>query len=165
MTYTQLQPRTFDKAQEAVVQKACLSIGWDYAEAWMPDSSGTRIEYSPIWYRRSEVQELLAKFHSYSQKVRFLSSVGIPGHIRVSKQAEWEKDISGLPETVARQPKKTTEVSLKSAFEILILANNIVATVIIFYSREIPEYDRYLVCLIFTFSNLSTLISNLLIPK
>ena len=165
MIYTQLQSPKFNRALESVIKKTCLGIGWDYVEVWIPNSSDTRIECSPIWYGRPAFQELLAKFHSYSQKVTYSQSVGMPGRIWFSKQPEWQKDISSLPETVDLRDQKTREVGLKSVLGIPILTGNIVVAVIIFYAREIHEYTKNLVDLIFTFSNLGTLISNLLIPQ
>ncbi|MDJ0554484.1 MAG: PAS domain S-box protein [Microcoleaceae cyanobacterium MO_207.B10] len=165
MTYTQLQPQKFDRDLEAVIQKACLSINWDYVEVWIPNKSSTKIECSLIWYGRPEVKELLEKFHSYSQKVKFAPGVGIPGRIWVSKQPEWEKNISSLAETIDIRAKKTPEFGLKTAFGIPILDENIVVAVIIFYSREVHKYNTDIVNLIFNFSNLGTLISNLLNSK
>ena len=164
MTYGQLQSEKFDRALEALIHQACLSIDGDYAEVWIPNNSGSRIECSPIWYGRPEIQKLLTKFHSYSQEITLPPSIDMPGRIWVSQQPEWEKDIGNLPETVYLRTKKATEVGLKTALGFPIIANNTVVAVIIFYLREIREYDGKIVDLISTFSNLGTLISNISTP-
>lgn len=91
MTYAQLKSQKFDKLLEELIHKACLSIDGDYVEVWIPDSNGTRIECSPIWYGRPEIQELLTKFHSYSEEITFPPSVDMAGRIWSSQQPEWEK--------------------------------------------------------------------------
>ncbi|NES04097.1 MAG: PAS domain S-box protein [Okeania sp. SIO2F4] len=164
MTYGQLKSEKFDKALEALIHQACLSIDGDYAEVWIPNSSGSRIECSPIWYGRPEMQKLLTKFHSYSQEITLPPSIDMPGRIWVSQQPEWKKDISSLPETVYLRSRKATEVGLKTALGFPIIANNTVVAVIIFHIREIREYDQKIVELISTFSNLGTLISNISTP-
>ncbi|NEP77202.1 MAG: response regulator [Okeania sp. SIO3B3] len=165
MTYAQLKSQKFDKLLEALIHKACLSIDGDYVEVWIPDSNGTKMECSPIWYGRPEIQELLTKFHSYSEEITFPPSVDMAGRIWISQQPEWEKDISSLPETIYVRGKKATEVGLQTALGFPILANNIVVAVIIFYIREIRQYDQNIVDLIFSFSNLGSLISNISSPK
>ncbi len=164
MTYGQLQSEKFDRALKALIHQACLSIDGDYAEVWIPNNSGSRIECSPIWYGRPEIQKLLTKFHNYSQEITLPPSIDMPGRIWVSQQPEWKKDISGLPETVYLRTRKATEVGLKTALGFPIIANNTVVAVIIFYLREIREYDRKIVELISSFSNLGTLISNISTP-
>ncbi|NET27357.1 response regulator [Okeania sp. SIO1I7] len=164
MTYAQLKYQKFDKLIEELIHKACLSIDGDYVEVWIPDNNGTRMECSPIWYGRPEIQELLTKFHSYSQEITFPPSVDMAGRIWISQQPEWEKDISSLPETIYVRGKKATEVGLQTALGFPILANNIVVAVIIFYNREIRQYDQNIVDLIFSFSQLGSLISNISSP-
>ncbi|NEO53929.1 MAG: response regulator [Okeania sp. SIO3B5] len=164
MTYAQLKSQKFDKLLEELIHKACLSIDGDYVEVWIPDSNGTRIECSPIWYGRPEIQELLTKFHSYSEEITFPPSVDMAGRIWISQQPEWEKDISSLPETIYLRGKKATEVGLQTALGFPILANNIVFAVIIFYIREIRQYDQKIVDLIFSFSHLGALVSNISSP-
>ncbi|NEN92730.1 MAG: GAF domain-containing protein, partial [Okeania sp. SIO3H1] len=164
MTYAQLKSQKFDKLLEELIHKACLSIDGDYVEVWIPDNNGTRMECSPIWYGRPEIQELLTKFHSYSEEITFPPSVDMAGRIWISQQPEWEKDISSLPETIYVRAKKATEVGLQTALGFPILVNNIVVAVIIFYIREIRQYDQNIVDLIFSFSNLGALVSNISSP-
>ncbi|NEQ76643.1 MAG: response regulator [Okeania sp. SIO2C9] len=164
MTHTQLKSQKFDKLLESLIHKACLSINGDYVEVWIPDSNGTRMECSPIWYGRPEIQELLTKFHSYSEEITFPPNVDMAGRIWISQQPEWEQDISSLSETIYVRTKKATEVGIQTALGFPILANNIVAAVIIFYFREIRQYDQNIVDLIFSFSHLGALISNISSP-
>ncbi|WP_293138661.1 PAS domain S-box protein [Okeania sp. SIO3I5] len=164
MIYRELQSQKFDRALEALIHQACLGIGADYAEVWIPNSNGSRIECSSIWYGKSDIQELLTEFHRYSQEITLPPNIGMPGRIWVSQQLEWEKDISNLSETVYLRTKKASEVGLKTALGFPIIANNSVVAVIIFYSREIRECDPKIVGLISTFSNLGTLISSISTP-
>jgi len=164
MTYGQLQSQKFDRVLEALIHQACLSIDADYAEVWIPNNNGSRIECSSIWYGRPEIQKLLTKFHSYSQGIKLPPSIDLPGRIWMSQQPQWEKDISSLPETLYLRSRKATEVGLKTALGFPVIVNNTVVTVIIFYIREIREYDRKIIELISTFSNLGTLISNISTP-
>ena len=164
MNYAQFQCPKFDRALEALLHKACLSIGGDYAEVWIPNSSGTRMECSPIWYGRPEVQELLAKFHSYSQEITFPPNIDMSGRIWISQKPEWKEDVSSLPETVYLRARKATEMGLRTALGFPIITNNNVVAVIIFYVTEIRQYDEKIVDLIFTSCNLGTLILNISSP-
>ncbi|MGK7921813.1 MAG: response regulator [Trichodesmium sp.] len=164
MTYTQLQSQKFDKALETLIHQACLSINADYAEVWIPSNNNSNIECSKIWYGTTERKKLLTKFHNYSQEIILPPNIDMAGRIWISQQPEWQKDIGSLTETVYLRGRKATEVGLKTALGFPIIANNIVVAVVIFYLREIQEYDQKIIDIIFSFSNLGTLISNISEP-
>ena len=148
-----LQSQEFYNALAKVLEKGCLSIGWDYAEAYVLNGDGTKMVCCPVWYGRPEIQEKLAKFHRLSQTATFPPGLCLQGWVWISKQPQWEEDVGALPQTVYPLARQAEIIGLKSAFGIPILANNTVIAVLLFYSQNFRKEERELIELISAFSD------------
>ncbi|HEY9616472.1 MAG TPA: hypothetical protein V6C64_06515, partial [Microcoleaceae cyanobacterium] len=66
------QMPTFQSAIREALRLVCLSTGWPFAEAWLPNTEQTRLNCSPVWF----AQPLLASspfdpFRLASQQLTF----------------------------------------------------------------------------------------------
>ncbi len=160
-----LQSQEFYNALAKVLEKGCLSIGWDYAEAYVLNGDGTKMVCSPVWYGRPEIQNKLAKFHRLSQTATFPPGLCLQGWVWISKQPQWEEDVGALPQTVYPLARQAEVIGLKSALGIPILANNTVIAVLLFYSQNLRKEERELIELISAFSDLGSMVSTFSVLK
>jgi len=160
-----LQSEEFYNALAKVLEKGCLSIGWDYAEAYVLNGDGTKMVCCPVWYGRPEIQDTLAKFHRLSQTATFPPGLCLQGWVWISKQPQWEEDVGALPQTVYPLARQAEIIGLKSALGIPILANNTVIAVLLFYSKNFRKEERELIELISAFSDLGAMVSTFSVLK
>jgi PAS domain S-box-containing protein len=160
-----LQSQKFYKALAKVLEKSCLSIGWDYAEAYVLNGDGTKMVCCPVWYGRPEIQDKLAKFHRLSQTATFPPGLCLQGWVWISKQPLWEEDVGALPQTVYPLARQAEVIGLKSALGVPILANNTVIAVLLFYSQNFRKEERELIELISALSNLGSMVSTFSVLK
>jgi HAMP domain-containing protein len=104
-------------ALKIVLQRVCEATGWVIGEAWVPNSDGTYLEYSPAWYSRVEGLE---NFRKECEKMTFPPGIGLPGMVWSSKKPAWIKDVALDPNfmrvAIAR------EVGLKLRWPFLFLS-------------------------------------------
>lgn len=165
MTQALLQSEEFDNTLAKVLEKGCLSMGWDYAEAYVLNSDTRKIKCSQVWYGRPDILDKLAKFHSLSQKETFPPGLCLQGWLWISKQPQWQEELTALPKTVYRLGKEAEIIGLKSAFGVPILANNTVIAVLLFYSQNFRKEERELIEFISAVSHLGTMIFSSSVSK
>ncbi|MDY6804312.1 MAG: PAS domain S-box protein [Cyanobacteriota bacterium] len=165
MTQALLQSEEFDNTLAKVLEKGCLSMGWDYAEAYVLNADTTKIKCSPVWYGRPDIGDKLAKFHTLSEKETFPPGLCLQGWLWISKKPQWQEDLTALPKTVYRLAKEAEIIGLKSALGVPILANNTVIAVLLFYSQNIRKEERELIELISAVSNLGAIIFSSSVSK
>ncbi len=116
----------------SVLRSVCMTIQWNFAEAWIPNDDGTVLEYSPGWYT-SETS--LLKFVHQSSDFTFALGIGFPGRIWSSKQPEWIADVSLEEYQVFRHFQAAAAVGLKAAFGVPVLDNDQVLAILVFYKK------------------------------
>jgi class 3 adenylate cyclase/DNA-binding response OmpR family regulator len=116
----------------AVLRLVCMTIQWNYGEAWIPNEDSTVLECSPGWYA-SETS--LSKFRHQSSNITFAPNVGLPGRIWSSKQPEWIEDISVEQSQVFLRFQIAADAGLKAAFGVPILDKNQVLAILVFYKK------------------------------
>ena len=120
----------FDSAIADILRLLCNAIGWSFAEAWIPTSDGTVLEYSENWYASDQKLE---KFGRDSKKIRFAAGVGVPGRIWSTTKIEWIEDVSRVKNSVFARSHMAAAVGLKACFGVPIRAQKKVLAVVMFY--------------------------------
>jgi PAS domain S-box-containing protein len=135
----------FHSALEVTLHQVCESIGWNFAEAWIPCKDGTTLECSRGWYASTTSLE---KFRVESEKMSFALGRGLPGRTWLSKQAEWINDVSIEPYQVFNRFEIARSNGLKASFSIPVIASDQVLAVLVLYSFEARAEDKRLVELV-----------------
>lgn len=111
----------------------CQYIGWDFAEAWIPNAEGTVLEYSPGWFKS---ENTLEEFQKASATFTFALGMGLPGRIWLSRQPEWLADISDSIDSIFYRMQIAINAGLRAGFGVPIVENNRVLAVLVFFKRS-----------------------------
>jgi len=135
--------RNLHDALVVAMQKICNHTGWVYAEAWMPNQDGTRLERDHLFYSSIEGLE---KFSERSCGFTFTPGSGLPGRVWAEKQPVWIVDVTHdrhyLRAAIAG------EAGLKAGIGFPVIADGAVVSVFVFYSLKAEERNDHLVKLI-----------------
>jgi len=128
------ETKNLNAALEIALKKVCEATGWDYAEAWVPSTDGTVLEFSPVWYSSAKSME---KFRRLGEKITFPPGIGLPGRIWLSKQPEWISDVSTCLETVYPRVQIVRKAGFKASLGIPIIAREQVLAVLLFFMHAL----------------------------
>lgn len=131
-------------ALQAVLRLVCMTIQWDYGEAWIPDDDNKVLECSQAWYG-SEVS--LSEFKNQSLTVTSAPNVGFQGRIWASKQPEWIED-TFIEKDLFIRYSQITHFGLKSAFGVPIILNDKVLAILIFYKKSSATINSRIINLV-----------------
>ena len=134
-----------NSALGVVLRLICHTIGWDFAEAWIPNEDGTVLEHSLGWYGE---ERSLEEFCRKSQTLKFSLGVGLPGRVWQSHEPEWIEDVSEFAKPISLRSQEAAKVGLKAGFGVPILAGNRVLAVLVFFKRSSVLVDRRLLLLV-----------------
>jgi two-component system cell cycle response regulator len=135
----------FDSALEVTLRQVCLTIGWDFAEAWIPNSDCTVLQCSQGWYA---TQASLEKFRYKSEQLVFIINVGLTHRIWMSKQPEWIEDISLKQQEVFLRCKLAQEVGLTTALSVPIVLHEQMIAILVFFNKKRLQPEERLIKLI-----------------
>ena len=148
------ESQDFYSALKVTLCQVCKAIGWNYGQAWIPNSDGTLLESSSTWYTSTTEDgtlipalEKLERFHRFSEVLRFAPGIGLPGRVWSSKQPEWIQDIFDQ-DAMSVNSQMVLESGLKSCLGIPIVVGERVLAVLVFFTVEPREQDRRLVKLV-----------------
>jgi signal transduction histidine kinase len=145
MTQEIFASENFISALKVALQKVCEATGWNFGEAWIPRRDCSALECSPAWYSNSD---RLEPFRRFSEKFVFEAGIGLPGRVWLSKQPEWQRDVSVMSDKTYLRAHIALESGLKAALGIPIIADNNVLAVLVFYMFEAKDQDQRLIELI-----------------
>ncbi|NJK51264.1 PAS domain S-box protein [Candidatus Gracilibacteria bacterium] len=135
----------FEAAISVTLRGVCETIGWNFAEAWIPDLQDKTLQLSPAWYSN---QKNMVAFREASQKFSFSRYVGIPGRVWATKKAEWQENVSEHPIELVLRANVAKQVGLKSALGIPIVTNEKVIAVFVFYTSIAYQEDQRMIELV-----------------
>ncbi|HLO52458.1 MAG TPA: PAS domain S-box protein [Kamptonema sp.] len=121
----------FEDTLAIILGLFCANIGWDFAEAWIPNNDGI-LECSEGWYASDRN---LDKFRDYSQQFQYPLGIGLPGRIWATGKPEWIEDISLVHQENFRRAQFAAEMGLKAAFGVPICEGEEVLAVLVFFNR------------------------------
>src|SRR5437588_12257263 len=78
-------------ALDVVLRRVCEKTGWVLGQSWVPNQNGTWLACGAL---RFCGEADLKQFGAASEESHFISSIGLPGHARTSKQPAWIQDVT-----------------------------------------------------------------------
>ena len=145
-------------ALHAVLHLVCMTIQWDYGEAWIPDEHGKALECSQGWYGNDPI---FFKLREQSLTLTLTPNIGLPGKIWDSKQSEWVENIS-LQEDLFILHSQLAASGLKSAFGVPILWEDKALAILVFYKKKLTAINSRIIDLV---SAVSTQLGSLIQRK
>lgn len=138
------ESKDFESAVRCVLRMVCEATGWVLAEAWVPSSDGSCLNFMMIWYENGDAQR---EFERTSGEMTFAMGVGLPGRVWKSKKPEWIPDVSVNGQTFLRA-KSALKAGLRSGVGVPIVAEDEVLAVLVFFMTQEREEDKRFVDLI-----------------
>jgi two-component system, sensor histidine kinase and response regulator len=136
-----------DNAISLVLRLICQTIDWDFAEAWVPNSSRDTLEYRLGWYSKNSN---LKQFSDRSSSITFAEGIGLPGRVWQNKQPEWIEDVTQTNDTLFLRKQFAKDAGFKAGFAVPILAKDKVLFVLVFFSSVKLPVDCRLLYLVST---------------
>ncbi|MDI9635291.1 diguanylate cyclase [Oscillatoria amoena NRMC-F 0135] len=131
-----------EEALLAILSTVCQTIGWDFGEAWMPNSEATHLEYCCAW--RTDPPNLI-EFQRQAESLRFAYAQGFPGRIWASQQIEWIADLAEQPCLMNIRSLAAEQASLKSVLGVpIVLDGQVLAVLVFFHHQELAPDERSL---------------------
>jgi PAS domain S-box-containing protein len=130
-------------AMAVTLEQICEATGWDYGEAWVPDSNNEVLEETPVWHARDAKFD---KFQSMTQDTRFRRGEGLPGRVWDKREPEWLDDLTD--EAVFRRAEQASKAGFRAAVAIPILSGSEVVAVLAFFVSAPRDRDRQLLELV-----------------
>ena len=147
-----------NSAIEITLNQICQMIGWDFAEAWLPNADTSRLEYAQGYYTK---EQTFLEFQKYSETLTFLPKIGLVGRVWQSQKPEWIEDISWQSPAVFVRYDLALKIGLKSCFAVPIFWNNHVLAILVFFKQESMTKNEQLIDLVKAAgSNLAVLIQS-----
>ncbi|MFB2975590.1 diguanylate cyclase domain-containing protein [Microseira sp. BLCC-F43] len=134
-----------DSALKVILSKICQTIGWNFAEAWLPNLKLKALVCSRGWYA-SDSSLLL--FRQLSQALTFPPNVGLPGRVWLSKKPAWIEDISQTNARSFLRDKIAAAVGIKAALGVPIIVGYRVFAVLVFLHKNQITPDGRLIELV-----------------
>ncbi len=132
-------------ALAAVLRLVCITIQWNYGDAWIPSNDGKVLECSQGWYASDPS---FSDFRHQSLSLKFPHNVGLQGRIWASKEPEWIEDIAAEDEQSFLRSQIAIAARLKAAFGVPILVNDQVLAILIFYKKTTAANSSRLIELV-----------------
>lgn len=144
---TQAIARAVDvkSALTLVLRVICQTIGWDFGEAWTPNSEFSVLEHSLVYYFE---EADLAEFCHQSKDLKMALGEGLPGRVWQTKEPEWIEDVSHLKQPQFLRSLQAAKIGLKACFGIPIIAKREVLAILVFFKRNFTQQDKRLLMLL-----------------
>lgn len=133
-------------ALEVVLSEVCRMIDWEYGEAWMTNSDGTRLELYQAYYDCFD--QALRWFHRASSQYSFAYGVQLIGRVWKTQQPEWIQDASLVEQDAFLRAELVQYAGLKTAFAVPINIEGNVLAVMCFFKRSPLPHNPELVELV-----------------
>jgi two-component system cell cycle response regulator len=141
-----------DSALQVILAQICQTIGWDFGQAWIPNTEGTMLEYRQAWFAGEIGRQ---EFPEANHIIQLAPTEGLPGRVWVSQQVEWVEDISQQSSEALYPPDLITPVTIKGALGIPILfhetmpmSHTQVLAVLVFFQQQEKKPDEQSLTLI-----------------
>ena len=125
-----------------VLRHICEQTGWDYGEIWVPSANEEALQFEVAWHRENED---LDRFRSFSESLRFVPGLGLPGQVWQTKQSKWLQDITIAPEEEFARCEIAKKFNLKSALGIPVIGADKATAVLGFLMFESRPEDKRLI--------------------
>ncbi|MEB3338835.1 MAG: diguanylate cyclase [Leptolyngbyaceae bacterium] len=120
-------------ALTVILTQVCQTLGWDFGEAWIPNSDGTALECDQTWYASDAS---LAEFRQQHRVWQIPPNLGLVGRVWFSKTAEWMEDAAQATEFAFLAPQCFLGAEFQSALGVPILSQDQVLAVLVFFQKK-----------------------------
>lgn len=128
--------KDFESALFIALKLVCEQTGWEFAEAWLPNSEHILLEYSAVWYGKSSKWQ---KYHFSSHNFSFAKHQGLPGRVWGQCQPIWIADVSSLSVDLFMRQNLAEELGVKAGLGVPIIVNQKLLAVIVFFTSTYQE--------------------------
>ncbi len=129
---------------QSALRLVCLTIGWVYGDAWIPNSEKRVLECSAGHYAGEPRFEV---FWEHSSHYMFPIGEGLPGRVWQANQPEWIEDISTAEDPTHRL-SMARELGLRAAFAVPIAFRDQILAILVFYHHTATPEDKRLIELV-----------------
>src|SRR3989339_1865072 len=143
LTISISESKDLHDALVVTLEKVCVTTGWIYGEAWVPDPEGKCLVRDHAFYSKIDT---LGKFSELSGKHTFTYGVGLPGRAWSIKKPVWVQDVTIDSNYLRAAIAK--EAGLKAGVAFPVFSDNEIVAVLVFYMIEALERDERLVSLV-----------------
>lgn len=140
----------FDSALEFVINKLCDLTNWNFAEVWIPFVEEGVLKLG------SACSGKVPPSHQSRPKVEscdLRTNKGIAGRVFTSQKPEWIEDIFLGPEDICLPLDKATEIGIKAALGVPIIADDRPIAILLFFASKYRPQDEKLVKLVISVTN------------
>ncbi len=130
---------SFDSALKFVLRAVGRSMGWFFAEAWLPDQTETMLKLSPVWFG---IDPQTRRFHKESKHVFAPKGVGLCGRVWESGEPEWIADLSTVPAEEFLRSELAAQCGLGGGYAVPVIGGSKVLAVLIFFSSSASDGPR-----------------------
>lgn len=134
-----------DDALVVILEKICDLTGWDYGEAWLPDTANEKVHIGPCWHRGGDKLEA---FHHASRLLAFERGQGLVGGVFADGQPRWQPDLEQTDFGSLVRIAEARAAGLKSCFAMPVLTADETALVLSFFTATPRERDDHLLSVI-----------------
>lgn len=135
----------FQDALTVILGLFCANIGWDLAEAWIPNAEGTFLECSDGWYASDRALE---QFRRESKNLQYPPGEGLAGRIWIAGKPEWIEDVTLVELSTFKRSQIAAKMGLKACFGVPICEGEKVFAVLVFFNRNHIVHQPHLVELV-----------------
>ena len=128
--------RDAGRALMVALARVCVVTQWPYAEVWVPDASGRRLERGHTWHGGAPALEAFA---AASAGVTFRRGEGLPGRVWAAGAPVWVPDVSAEPNLPRASLARSA--GLKAGLAVPVLAGDELVAVVSFHLAEARVED------------------------
>lgn len=129
----------FDSALSRALAAVCRTLGWCFAEAWVPDRTDSMLTLSASWFSTE------ARYRGFREEgVTMLTpkGVGLCGRVWASRQTEWIPDVTSVALEEFLRSERAAQFGLRGAYAVPIATRARVVTILIFFSSDDPGREQ-----------------------
>jgi hypothetical protein len=149
VNFTRTKAELLDYTLATALNRVCQAIDWDYGEVWIPNSEGTLLQISSVWYghqsRSYDRLDALEKFKICSEKFILSIDEGLPGRIWRSRKVEWINDISIQSENYFLRNQIAKAFNIKAGFGFPVFCDQEIMGILVFFTNCAFEENHCLV--------------------
>ena len=134
-----------NSALEITLHHVCSKIGWDYGEAWLPNSNESKLVHNQSYYLYSQN---LSEFQNSRKTLTFTPNIDLLGRVWKSQNSEWIEDISETSSQEFECYDLALKIGLKSVFAMPVLSGDRVLAILVFFKKETLPKNQQLIDLV-----------------
>lgn len=129
-------------ALEICLHQVCSTMGWEYGEAWIPNTTTGALHCITHWCSEPNQLQTLT---TLSGQLTCPLGKGLPGRVWQTHQPEWIGDIATQSTDCFIRAATAAQIGLRTGLGVPIIANEIVLAVLTFFTTTVRQEDGQLI--------------------